>query len=639
MSDYVSAVAKRAKVPVDEAREILARHRVTAYSPRGRGERIVLTRLWFAGVKDPDSGEKPFEFEWHMREGVQAVASAGNSAGKTSVLEICRWMLTGRDRHTVGGLDPRVRAMLHRVRLEFRIGDDEASVEVDARAGEGHGTLSVGRSQLPFTSETMEDVLGALLLDRLRLQSTSQFQRGAGSVRGSVTEHGWPLLSGALLVAPTHLGAVLGTVPNEAGRVLQVYMALPWYETLAQARSAHTFAKQAADDRRRAASAEDDVRGRETGSLRAKLEASSRELSTLGTDVDLVRQIEASVREAAEVGRALVATEQRASEAAVEAERAESAFNLARRELASAQEHDKASVYFRALQPRCCPRCAGPIASDRLEAEAQGNRCSVCVREHKPENDEQGIVEAEATVKRAEGALDAARGLRAHHENKVLELRESQARLGQNLEYLSTKRDAGQRQMKLLEVERLRGRLQEREETATVASTTASELPEIEILAAAEKEAETRVKENDELMDALNVRLLELGKRFGVSELTYVKLDRAAHLPVRKGGTPYPFTRLSDGDKLRLKVAVVIALLQLAGERGMGHHPGLLFVDSPGAQEVGAEPLEEMLGALRELAEHHQIQVIIATARRDEAVVCLGADRVRMPREDGKTLW
>src|SRR2546423_1018374 len=134
MTEFAEAVAQRVGRPAGEVGAELAQMGIHAYTPRGTAAQLRLTRLQFSGFKDPDADPptSPFEFEWQLSQGVHALASLRNFVGKTSVLEICRWMLTGSDRHTVGGVDARVRKMLRHVRLEFMLGDEACSVEVDA---------------------------------------------------------------------------------------------------------------------------------------------------------------------------------------------------------------------------------------------------------------------------------------------------------------------------------------------------------------------------------------------------------------------------------------------------------------------------------------------------------------------------
>lgn len=636
MTEFVDAVAADAGLTPAAARAILAEHGVKAYTPRGRPAALRLTRLKFSGVKDPDD-EPPneaYEFEWRLQPGIQALASHGNSVGKTSVLGTIRWLLTGSD----SMIDRRVRAGQRRAELHFALDEDAMSVVVDD-AETGSGTLTTDAGSLPFTAATMADVIGDLMMDRLHLPVTGTFMRPSGSARGVTGEHGWPLYSGALFAAPTQLGAVIGSVPNEAGRVLQVYLALPWYETLQQARTARGAMTQAATDIKKAAEAEEAVRGEHTARIEREIAAAEAALDTLPTEATIAAKLAAAIDETADLNRELAVVERSIAAAALVADETGRVHREAERDAVAALEHRHASTYFRALQPVACPRCDEPIDAGRLAAEADQHSCSVCTRVHQPEVDERAILRAQEAASAAKEAANAARVRLDDLEQRARDLRASRDRAAVLVAARAQERETGERQQKLMQIARLRGRLDERADARDIALSSPTSDPAVVALDAAEKFAGRRVREQDELFKELNARILDLGQRFGIKELTDVRLGRNAHLPVTKGQTRYSFGSLAEGDRLRLKVAVVVALLTVGSVRHAGQHPGLLFVDSPGAQEVGAGPLAEMMTTLEAIADAQRLQIIIATARRDEAVTVLGPARVRQPARDGDGLW
>lgn len=642
MTGFIDTVAVRAGQPAEKVRDTLAAHGVQLYTPRSQAEPLRLKRIVFSGFKDPDSNSPsiPFDFEWQLGSGLNVLASQGNSAGKTSVLEICRWMLTGRDKHSSGGLDPRVRAMVRNVRLEFALGHDDALVELDASTSVAPGRLQIRGATSEFDAETMSSVLADLMLDRLRLPTTSRFSRTRGSSRGSTVEQGWPLYSGALIVGPTHLSAVLGSVDTEAANLLQMYMALPWFDTLQQARAALGAMKQEAGDRQRAAEAEQESREAETSRIEAELAAAEQALRALPAGQDLLKDLRHGVDEATEANRSLMVLEQQLAAAQSEAAEAETVDKETQRELVAVREHTQASTYFRALRPTNCPRCDQPIGDERLTTEEIDHSCSVCTRTNDPVEDPTALPRAEAAATETKKHVAAATGRVEELTQRVQEARQRREQLQQNVQTLSTRGDVAERQVRIVEVERLRGRLDERADAATRASVLPDQDPDVQILQAGLDTANELARESAVgLFEELNERILSLGQRFGVSELTRTGLNRAAHLPAWKGETRYNFRQLSEGDRLRLKVAVVVALLETAAHRGLGHHPGLLLVDSPGAQEVGYAPLAEMLTALDSVATELDLQILVATARIGEAIEAVGQDRIRQPSPPDAPLW
>jgi hypothetical protein len=121
--------------------------------------------------------------------------------------------------------------------------------------------------------------------------------------------------------------------------------------------------------------------------------------------------------------------------------------------------------------------------------------------------------------------------------------------------------------------------------------------------------------------------------------LTRVELTGSPSMTVYKSGVPVTFRLCTRGERLRLKVALAVALLHTARESGIGRHPGLLLVDSPGSEESAEDNVEAMIRALAEAAEAVDgIQIIVAT--RSVAVLneVLGESRSRIADGDGY-LW
>jgi ABC-type hemin transport system ATPase subunit len=85
---------------------------------------------------------------------------------------------------------------------------------------------------------------------------------------------------------------------------------------------------------------------------------------------------------------------------------------------------------------------------------------------------------------------------------------------------------------------------------------------------------------------------------------------------------------LTAGEKLRLKLATTIALINAGFSHGVGRHPGLLFIDSPAAEEIPEANLETILTALQQVAADNDIQVFVATRYGNVVKKILSDDHV-----------
>ncbi len=104
-------------------------------------------------------------------------------------------------------------------------------------------------------------------------------------------------------------------------------------------------------------------------------------------------------------------------------------------------------------------------------------------------------------------------------------------------------------------------------------------------------------------------------------------------MSLKKGGANTSFSKVTAGERLRLRLATAIALLRVGPRLGIGRHPGLLIIDSPGKEEVAKVNLEALLAELRKITDEMEgLQVIVAGTNVDEIVGVLGEDNCRIAR-------
>jgi len=121
--------------------------------------------------------------------------------------------------------------------------------------------------------------------------------------------------------------------------------------------------------------------------------------------------------------------------------------------------------------------------------------------------------------------------------------------------------------------------------------------------------------------------------------LEAVKLGSNATLALTKGGESTSFSKVTAGERLRLRLATAVALLRVGQERGLGRHPGLLIIDSPGAEEVSDIDLAALLGELQTIAkETPGLQILVASANPPAIVSQIGEDWCRIAEKDAY-LW
>ncbi|MET8956265.1 hypothetical protein [Streptomyces sp. NPDC004533] len=521
------------------------------------------------------------------------------------------------------------------------------------------------------SGKDMERVMDGIMLPRLGFEAIPSWGTRREGDRidgadGALGVQGWPTWSGALLISDPSVKVVLGEELYAAVRLLQVYLGSPWAPVAA---TAHAYAKHLEN--------RISVLQRQIDQAKAAHSASLGELEREIAEIDAALAELPGIPDPALLGR-LVDDLQTVSAAYAQANemwlQRSQAYGETSRLLESA-EADVAALleaahtrrFWHALKPTCCPRCETDVLPERWAAEKAG-RCSLCdsdLQLHSDEELEAEPVSADELLRilsdSSEIDLDALDDL-TQAKLAVLQLSDTVQSEERSLDQAKNERDrasaaldaarsalagidptAAERR-RLLELRRAQfdGQLKERR-GARISNFTeeiSSLARRLKIVQAAEAASVTRRKaDQDELLRQVNNRLTTIGQHLGVRQLTRAELDGGAHMKVVKGGATVQFGRVNDGERLRLKIAVVAALLRVGLEAGVTRHPGLLILDSIGREEAKPADVARMLKELVQLTQDIPgLQVILTSAHGRYLHETLDAAHTYVV-EPGNTLW
>lgn len=691
MSRLGQAVAEdlRDRGRVAEFEAVLAKHQVGTSASQPTPAHLWFTKLAFRGTKlltgvtsagvavDTDYREEvSFSFNWDLGPGLYGVGSDENLRGKSSTLRILMWALRGRC-----DLKNEVRAWIDRVEVGLSIDGvaHQVAFDVDHDNADrpiGHLTRTSGTVKTIVgrfdSDDTFEDVMGSAMMSALRLPAIAATQEGRR------TQHVWPTYAGALLIRGDNLDMLLGErkFAGLPARLLSMFAGAEWAAARNEATSAVTVAQAELtaleDATKKHSNALQEAHQRAEDEV-TKAQKALEQVSPTEYDLDAVT---AAVEELADLDNQTVTFNHRLLAARASLSVATAQFNGEQTLRVQQAEDAYASFFFQQLQPHVCPRCAGPVTKERQHAERDQHQCSVCTSpldiaahdEHVvvatavPEADRQHLVDnlqlpsgqggdggrSSDDEEDAEGptdALDALASARDDLERRVADL---ETRLGALEERRAVVRQvleanraatgaAAARQQAKLDLARAEGAAAALAPESTqvgqdqgLAEVLASDLV---VLKSAKKVATNWVQEEQrQWLSALGDDITRLAREFGMSNLTQVELGGGATMTVHQGGQTNAYSACERGEKLRLKLATAIALIKQGHASGVGRHPGLLFVDSPGAEEVPIDDLDVMLEALQRESTMADIQVFIGTRHTEELVALLGEDRCRLGR-------
>jgi hypothetical protein len=643
-AELLTQVGEDLQISRDAVETALATVNIGVHTPVVSDRRVRLVRLVVVGEKK--SGE-PFTVDQRFNSGVWAIVHPENSAGKTSVLEFLVLPLRGASRD----LPKDVRSWVRHLRLDAVVAGRPVRISIDASGGwerRAHATIRTADSEdelvtspddgLRVLAEAVglgevEQVIGQFMLDTLRMNRTQLWSSGGGADGdGAPSIHGWAAYFGACYLNHGGDQLLLGDVnaPGLPGKLMELFVDLPYSSTLAEVAVAQKReARTAAQHKRRA---EGDAAAR--ASERAVWQ---QELNQVDSEITDLRS-----RDAPRVS-GLLRDLDRAADALREArenfERTDTAFHEARdARLRAEQAKLDATETWQArrvlgrLDPTCCPRCEAPLTPERRSQERANADCAVCTRplpQVEPELADAILAELDQVISSTTAA--EAEISSQHRDRKAdVERRRDQHEAARRAldDVMAGEHPAARLHTLEITAAELRGRL-----SATAPSAAAPPSADTSItsvLAATQKRLLKVVdKAAKTLLPEMDAEIIALCKRFGVQNLDSVKLDRAARVNAVKDGEPSAYKDLSRGDRLRMRIATVIALLRIGQVRGVTSHPGLLIIDSIGAEELTEAAARSLITELRKITQElPTLQVVLTTAHPEFVDGLLPEDHV-----------
>ncbi|MCF7960458.1 MAG: hypothetical protein K9M08_06910 [Pirellula sp.] len=641
---WLESIAEQVQQDAESVEQILSSYQIQPSPVVPAPKRLLIRSIFFSGDKGSDESPLPFEFRWEeLSSGFWAILSDKNLRGKSTVLEVIRWMLRGRP---ADNLQADVRSWIKQVRLGFDL--EETSFEIEVSSGSGiEGRLSryskTGnrRTVNSFGNEDeFEDVMSNFFMHEFRME-TLPVHRSLGEAGGKIVQHGWQVLSSVLFIG-TDYKVLVGELPPESGlpiRLTQMYLGVPWVSTLSSIKAViaelnrkelartrlQNDALESVNDRIKTLNTELDSKKQEWDKLPTIAIATNRisDLTTkLNEDRSILRKLDREIIEA---------------NSAFEA--ANNTLLEDRRDLQNHVDATAADGVFRALEPSCCPRCEHSISKSKKELESTSNACSLCGEAI------HGDVDAAEIERNLRHRLEASKQAKSKSASQLKSLEEQQLRQQESLAELEATllneakkfEKPSKRNELAKEIAVLEARI---EEAGKSIPENMEKQIDLVVLEAALVETESRVKAvQEDILTKVSQAIVKYANRFGMINLTSATLRGNLSLILSKGDEQTSYSKVTAGEKLRLKVATVLAMISVGTQLGVGRYPGLLVIDSPAAQEVTATDLAQLMAGLQEVAlEHEQLQVFIASIASEVILDCVKDGHTRRATGDDY-LW
>lgn len=609
----------------------------------------------------------PFDFTWEPLDGVNGVGSGSNLRGKSSIVELLLWSLSGR----CAVFSVAVRRWIEHVEVDWVVGAETLRVAFDADNGEvSNGSVTVieeGGSEGPVIAtfrdaEAFEDAMNSVMMSRLRLESFTVSQAG------KPVTHRWASYVNALWVRPKDLKSIIGKEATLSVRLMQMFIGTDWVPVLATAStiagSLEAEQKIAAQRRKTATDAMEGSRAEAQKVVRA-VEAKIAGLPKGTPDPAKLALANARI---GDLMRQMHTLEMQLLRQSVAADTARQQLKAAKARQHTEYEHALLTKFFHQMEPTVCPRCTAGVTDERRAAEPDEHKCSVCTSDLNLEALKVNVIVANSVddavataLVEATAAVSEEAGEEPAPKTEVEALAEAGERVEAVMSALreqinklqvthddlvaETTLDAALAQAvedrRLLDIELARAEGAVQALAAPIAPVDASPVDPVQLAVAeaAEKVLSSWVKgHQDPLLTKISSEIERLVVNFGADSLSNIKLDGAANMSLRQNGDPSTYGQVTPGEQLRLKIAAVIALIKHGYGEGIGRHPGFLLLDSPAAEEMPDGDLATMVAALLEVAKEAPMQIIVAT-RSTGPLVELLPEEYRLIAEGDNFVW
>jgi len=622
--DTVAEKAKTTQTMVDLVLEDVGVREETATR---RADHLTIRRLVFSGTKRASGyTDGPFTFEWsELGPGLFSALSDGvNQVGKTTILEVLLWALRGHPR----ALKPEVRSWIDTVEMEFTIGADRYCVDFTDFTNIPRGKLvmlSPGPARILQSfegEEAFETAMGDLMMTRFSLQPIPNVSHTGEET--SQYYHSWSAYAASMFIEGSH-PAILGDVTVGAlwWRMLHLFVGMPYAATHMALRNAVTLEQAQRDGETSSRGRQDAFSAeiRRNDAEKKKLEA---QLKALPAPTLNLEEIDSLTIEHARLSRERLELDAQAGEAERDAKSLKGEKDEARAALRRLQEGVASKRLFVGLKPVCCPRCAEVIPESRALDEDESGRCAVCDRDTLHDDQDalnEAILAGQERIEALATAESAARGKAEHQRREASNLEKTRlavaAKLRKADEETSTLRVRRALEGQIL---RITGALEQLRtlSAATRPSAGSSGDERLRILKVAESIAETRMKAaSADLFKELEDEVVAIAQRFGFRGLEGISI-RGNGINLTISAVTSGYSKQTAGQRLRLRVALVIAMMRMADRSGYGNHPGILLIDSPGSEELSDDDLVAMVEEIRRVAsETRNVQIFLASARGD----------------------
>ena len=619
VQDWFRLIAKKSNCDIAEVKQVLNKYNIEPQSTTAISKQFKFESIEFSGKKEGTSDDKDFKFIWEgLDTGLYGVLSDDNSVGKSSILKILHSVLRGN----FSKVSEVIFSWINQLKTEFSIGNNKfefkfirTDLELIATLYKYNNSLKIEIYNGPLND--LSEVIDQIYMKELNFEKMYSTKESK-----TLIQHGWPALASALFISSAH-GPIVGDLALSGlpQRLLQLFIGLPWISTHSMASAVFKI---------------------ESSNINSKLKSSdnkiAQSITRLQNELNSLPEIMDSENERRKdkiifhkLENEIEKLNYNRSELKISIGEITSDTTILnreliklRRDLQSIDDNNSAGFIFRKLQPICCPACES-TKFKALKIESNSNViCPLC-------KDESLLTDTDNDISDSTGISEEIDILNQQISKLKNDLSISKIDLNENKLNISEK----QQSMKIINekdktnksTDVIRNRRLSIDNTieelkllqSSASPDESNSKNELTILKAAKLETHKMYQEKEkELFESASKMIKATASKLGVKHLKNI-IWTSTKMKIEIANKSITYSKLSDGEKLRFRIAASVTMAQLSAETGIGRHPGVLFFDSPKAEEITASDFHEIVSAITDIADENKgLQIFLASRLTSE---------------------
>lgn len=329
------------------------------------------------------------------------------------------------------------------------------------------------------------------------------------------------------------------------------------------------------------------------------------------------------------------------------------------------REHIDSFYFLSNLEVKVCPHCNHGIEKTRFEYEKSEHKCMLCDHDilEKPvdkEHFELKITELKTSIQQLKKDEYNYRLKSSNNDNDIKKIQDEISgfyeglrqmkqenidnqlkEIENQIDRIKTEQDSYEsRYEKLVEEKvKLENELKPKEELPKD-NATENEIEKlnlhISIIETAKSILEAlRLDSSQRIVQNLETLILNQLIQFGIKNYTSVSIQENFKIAFTKNNREFQFDEISEGEKLRVKLALYISIIEMDIEYRYGRHPRFIIIDTPLNEEGDHTYLDGFINTLKFIEDKFKdnLQIFVGSRHR-ELIDSVTPDKVEVKEED-----